>query len=128
MDKENAKCATAFLRRAVKWFAARKVRVERVLSDNAKCYHSRPFRELCQHLGIRQRFTKPYTPKTNGKAERFIQTTLRRWAYYRPYPTSAIRTAALSGWLKYYNQHRPHRALGMKPPLARIRDLHEQPA
>ncbi len=128
LDAENAKCATAFFRRAVKWFAAKRIQVERVLSDNAKCYRSTAFTALCRGLGIRQKFTRPYTPRTNGKAERFIQTTLRRWAYYGPYRTSAMRTAALPAWVKYYNLKRPHRALGRIPPIARLRESREQPA
>jgi transposase InsO family protein len=128
LSNENAQCATAFFRRALRWFATRGVQVERVLSDNAKCYHAKAFQALCQERGVRQKFTKPYTPKTNGKAERFIQTTLRRWAYRRPYRTSAMRQAALPAWVKYYNHERPHRSLDMKPPMDRIRETGEQRA
>ncbi len=98
------------------------------MTDNAKCYHAKAFQALCQERGVRQKFTKPYTPKTNGKAERFIQTTLRRWAYRRPYRTSAMRQAALPAWVKYYNHQRPHRSLGMVPPMDRIREAGEQRA
>jgi transposase InsO family protein len=122
LSNENAHCATAFFRRALRWFAAQGVQVERVLSDNAKCYQSKAFRALCVAQSVRQKFTRPYTPRTNGKAERFIQTTLRRWAYRRPYRTSALRQAALPAWVKYYNHRRPHRSLGMVPPMARIRE------
>jgi transposase InsO family protein len=85
------------------------------MTDNAKCYGSRSFRALCKERGVRQCFTRPYTPQTNGRAERFIQTLRRRWAYRRPYRTSALRTAALRPWIHEYNHQRPHRSLGMIP-------------
>ncbi len=128
LPKEDAASAVAFFRRALKRLAALGIRVERVLSDNAKCYDSNAFRALCQEHGVRQRFTRPYTPRTNGKAERFIQTLLRRWAYRRPYRTSALRTAALQPWVRLYNHQRPHRALGMNPPMQRLRETREQRA
>ena len=118
---EDAACATAFLRRALRRFEALGIRVQRVLSENAKCYASKPFTALCRERGVAQRFTRPYTPRTNGKAERFIQTLVRRWAYARPYRTSAIRQAALRPWITHYNHQRPHRALGMIPPIQRLR-------
>ena len=127
LPKEDAASAVAFFRRALQRFAALGIRVQRVLSDNAKCYGSHAFRALCQEHGVRQRFTRPYTPRTNGKAERFIQTLLRRWAYRRPYRTSALRTAALKPWVRSYNHQRPHRSLGMKPPMQRLREIREQP-
>ena len=127
LPKEDAASAVAFFRRALQRFAALGIRVQRVLSDNAKCYDSHAFRALCQEYGVRQRFTRPYTPRTNGKAERFIQTLVRRWAYRRPYRTSALRTAALKPWVRSYNHQRPHRSLGMKPPMQRLRDIREQP-
>jgi transposase InsO family protein len=126
LAREDAACATAFLHRALHWFESLGIRAERILSDNAKCYGSYAFRELCEGRGIRQIFTRPYTPRTNGKAERFIQTLLRRWAYRRPYRTSALRTAALRPWVTEYNHRRPHRALGMVPPIARLRTAREQ--
>ena len=126
LPEENAQYATAFLRRALRWFLRLGVAVERVLTDNAKCYGAKIFRALCLEHGVRQQFTRPYTPRTNGKAERFIQTLIRRWAYRRPYRTSALRSAALRPWLKEYNHRRPHRALGMRPPMARLRDAREQ--
>lgn len=128
LPSEDALHATAFLRRALGWFARQGIRVERVLTDNAKCYGSQLFHALCAEHQIRQLFTRPYRPRTNGKAERFIQTLTRRWAYARPYRTSAIRAAALPAWLRHYNQHRPHRALGMRSPIARLREYREQPA
>ena len=122
---ENGVCAASFLRRAVRWFEALGIRVERVLTDNAKAYSSRVFTAVCAQRGIRQSFTRPYTPRTNGKAERFIQTLTRRWAYGCPYRTSAYRTAALRPWITEYNHRRPHRALGMRPPMARLREARE---
>lgn len=118
---ENAECATRFFRRALRWFASLGVRCERVLSDNAKCYESTAFTDLCEEEGVRQRFTRPYTPRTNGKAERFIQTLKRRWAYRHAYRTSAQRAASLRPWVNHYNHQRPHRAIGKIPPIARLR-------
>lgn len=126
LASESAPCATKFLRHVIQRFGNLGIRIERVLTDNAKCYGSQPFRALCQAHGIRQVFTRPYTPRTNGKAERFIQTMTRRWAYRRPYRTSAHRTAALRPWLTAYNHDRPHRALGMRPPMARLREARQQ--
>jgi len=124
--KEDAPCATRFLRHVIQRFDSLGIRIERVLTDNARCYSSHAFRALCQQHGIRQVFTRPYTPRTNGKAERFIQTMTRRWAYRRPYRTSAHRAAALRPWLTAYNHQRPHRALGMRPPMARLREARQQ--
>jgi len=125
---ESASCATRFLGHLIQRFASLGIRIERVLTDNARCYSANSFRALCQAHGIRQVFTRPYTPRTNGKAERFIQTMTRRWAYRRPYRTSAHRTAALRPWLTAYNHVRPHRALGMRPPMARLREARQQRA
>ena len=118
---ENAICATRFFRRALRWFESLGVRCERVLTDNARCYASTAFTALCAEEGVSQRFTRPYTPRTNGKAERFIQTLKRRWAYRCAYRTSAIRAASLRPWVAHYNHHRPHRAIGRIPPIARLR-------
>lgn len=126
LPAENKEYATAFLRRALRRFNELGVEVKRVLTDNARCYSSKTFRALCAQHQVRQSFTRPYTPQTNGKAERFIQTMIRRWAYARPYQTSAMRTAALPAWIKDYNHRRPHRALGMRPPIARLRDARKQ--
>jgi transposase InsO family protein len=94
----------------------------RSLTDNAKCYESNAFTALCAEQGLRQSFTRPYTPKTNGKAERFIQTLERRWAYRYVFRTSAIRAVSLRPWVTRYNHQRPHRSLGKKPPMARLRE------
>jgi transposase InsO family protein len=112
--------AVPFLERAVGWFAAHGVRAERVMTDNGSAYLSRRFAQLCQRLGLRHLRTRPYTPRTNGKAERFIQTLLREWAYVRPYPTSRRREQALAPWLRYYNQRRPHTSLAYRAPLLRL--------
>jgi transposase len=129
LPAESGKYATAFFRRALRWFERLGIRCERLLTDNAKCYaESKAFRALCTEHGIVQRFTRPYTPKTNGKAERFIQTLKRRWAYRHPYRTSAIRAASLRPWLTHYNHQRPHRELGKKPPFARLREARQQRA
>lgn len=128
LPAENARCATAFLRRALRWFERLGIRCQRLLTDNAQCYGSRAFTALCRERGIRQAFTRPYTPRTNGKAERFIQTLKRRWAYRHAYRTSAIRAASLRPWVTHYNHKRPHRALGKKPPMARLRAARQQAA
>lgn len=125
---EDAACATRFFRRALRWFAGLGIRCRRVLSDNARCYTSKAFTALCLEEQVRQSFTKPYTPKTNGKAERFIQTLKRRWAYRYVFRTSAIRAASLRPWVTHYNHHRPHRSLGKKAPMARLREARQQAA
>ncbi len=118
---EDAVCATKFFRRALRWFESLGVRCERLLTDNAKCYDSSAFKALCAEKRVRQRFTRPYTPRTNGKAERFIQTLQRRWAYRTAFKTSAMRADSLRPWVAHYNHQRPHRALGKIPPIARLR-------
>ncbi len=129
LPSESGRYATAFLRRALRWFESLGISCQRVLTDNAKCYaESKAFRRLCAESGIRQSFTRPYTPKTNGKAERFIQTLKRRWAYRYTYRTSAIRAASLRPWVTHYNHQRPHRELGKKPPMARLRETRAQRA
>jgi transposase InsO family protein len=117
---ERGETVATFVRRACRWFARRGVRIQRVLSDNGSGYLSRVFAAACQALGIAQRRTRPYTPRTNGKAERFIQTLLREWAYARPYTSSLERQAALPGLLHYYNWHRPHGSLQGRPPISRV--------
>lgn len=117
---EKAVSAVAHLKAAVAWYAAMGVTVARVMTDNGSCYKSHAFRAACAELGLRHIRTKPYTPKTNGKAERFIQTALREWAYARAYQTSNDRAADLPVWTHLYNWHRPHSALKSKPPISRL--------
>jgi transposase InsO family protein len=118
---ERGDTTTAFLRRAVRWFRQQGIRAERVMSDNGSGYLARAFADSCRELGLRHLRTRPYTPRTNGKAERFIQTLLREWAYARPYRTSNQRAKRLAPWLRYYNRQRPHSALRGLPPHSRIR-------
>jgi transposase InsO family protein/transposase-like protein len=118
-------CA-GFLRRAVAWYADQGILVERVLSDNAKAYHSHPWQDTCAQLGIQRRYTRPYTPRTNGKAEALIKTMLREWAYRYPYPSSQHRARALAGWIRWYNRRRPHGSLQGKPPVSRVSHLRGQ--
>jgi transposase InsO family protein len=120
MKDERKKSAIAFLKAAVAYYEGLGVRVERVMTDNGSCYRSKAFGKACERLGLKHIFTKPYTPKTNGKAERFIQTSLREWAYARAYNTSQERTAELPKWLHRYNWHRPHGSIGSKPPISRL--------
>jgi transposase InsO family protein len=117
---ERKTSAIAFLQAAVSHYAALGVTIRRVLTDNGSAYRSRAFSRACQALGIKHRFTRPYRPQTNGKAERFIQTCLREWAYARSYSNSAERTTWLSAFLAYYNTRRPHSALNHQPPASRI--------
>jgi len=120
MSDERQASAVAFLEAAVTYYARLGIRIERVMTDNGSCYRSKAFRAACKRLGLRHIFTRPYTPKTNGKAERFIQTSLREWAYARAYNSSHERTAELLHWLHRYNWHRPHGSLGSKPPISRL--------
>jgi transposase InsO family protein len=124
LPDERGETAAAFLRRAVAWFASFGIAVERILSDNGACYRSAAHALACRQLDItRHLFTRPYRPRTNGKAERFIQTLVNRWAYGAIYGNSAERTAALPGWLTHYNFTRRHGSLSHKPPGARLREL-----
>jgi transposase InsO family protein len=123
---EKGATAAGFLRRAVAWLGSMGVTVERVLSDNGSCYRSRVHAIACRELGMRHLRTRPYRPRTNGKAERFIQTLTNRWAYGAIYGSSAERAAALPGWLDHYNFRRGHGSLGHRPPAARLAEL-EQP-
>jgi len=118
-DECGHSCAD-FLREAVAYYASLGVRIDRVMTDNGSGYVSKAFRQACVELGVRHLRTRPYTPKTNGKAERFVQTSLREWAYARPYESSAQREAALQPFLHRYNWHRPHSALNRQPPMSRI--------
>lgn len=118
-SESPAECV-AFLRRAVAWYAEQGINVERVLSDNGNGYRSFAWRDACLELGIARRYTRPRRPQTNGKAEALVKTLLREWAYRFAYPTSAHRARALPGYLRWYNRHRPHSALGGRPPISRV--------
>jgi transposase InsO family protein len=120
MKDERKESAVAFLKAAVAYYASLGVKIERVMTDNGSCYRSKAFARACKRLALKHIFTKPYTPKTNGKAERFIQTSLREWAYARAYNTSDERTAELPRWLHRYNWHRPHGSIGAQPPISRL--------
>ena len=118
-DQLAPTCA-AFLRRTLAWFAARGVVVRRVMSDNGNGYISRIFRATCAELQLRHLRTRAYTPRTNGKAERFIQTLLREWAYAEPYLSSRERRQKLRPYLQYYNRQRPHSSLAYQAPCSRL--------
>jgi len=118
---ERKDSAESFLREAVAYFARLGVSVQRVLTDNGPAFHSFAFGGACAELGIKQKFTRAYRPQTNGKAERFIQSALREWAYGRAYATSEARRAALPAWNHFYNWHRPHHGIGCLPPMSRIK-------
>ena len=120
MADQRKESAVAFLEAAVAYYAKLGIRIERVKTDNGSCYRSKTFRADCKRLGLRQLFTKPYTPRTNGKAERFIQTALREWAYARAYHSSDQRSAELIDWLHRYNWHRPHGSLKANTPISRL--------
>jgi transposase InsO family protein len=112
--------AIAALERTLAWSAARGVTIARVISDNGSAYCSRAFAAFCAARGLRHLRTRPYTPRTNGKAERFIQTLLREWAYAKPYATSARRRRALEPWVRYYSYRRRHAALSNLAPISRL--------
>ena len=123
LDDEKGATAAGFLGRAIAFFRRYGIQVERVLTDNGPCYRAIVHALACKRLGIRHLRTRPYRPRTNGKAERFIRTLIEGWAYGAVYRTSAERTAALAGWLGWYNRLRPHRSLGRKPPLSRLAEM-----
>jgi transposase InsO family protein len=123
LTDEKATTAAAFLRRAVAHFGERGIRVERVLTDNGACYRSIVHALACKTLGLKHLRTRPYRPRTNGKAERFIRTLLAGWAYGAVYGTSDQRQRALPAWLDFYNRRRPHSALNHQPPLQRLKAL-----
>lgn len=110
----------AFLQNALAFYAQHGIRIRALLTDNGSSYRSRQFRRACAELGIRHRFTRPYTPRTNGKAERFIQTALREWAYSRHWTNSEERDQHFLPWLQHYNFTRPHGSLGYAPPISRV--------
>jgi len=117
---EKKKSAVAFLNAAVGYYQSLGVRIERVMTDNGACYRAFDFRNACRDLCLRHIRTKPYTPKTNGKAERFIQTALREWVYAKAYTHSDRRTEELPSWLHRYNWHRPHGSLKAKTPISKL--------
>jgi transposase InsO family protein len=123
LGDEKATTAVGFLSRAIAFYAAHGVTVERVMTDNGSAYRSTIHTFACRALGVRHLRTRPYRPRTNGKAERFIRTLLAGWAYGAIYATSRERAAALDGWLWTYNHRRPHGALSHKPPIARLTEL-----
>jgi transposase InsO family protein len=123
LSDERKVTTTGFLLRALRWFRAQGIRVERVMTDNGSAYRSRRFTKALRLLAIRHIFTRPYTPKTNGKAERFIQTLMREWAYGVPYPSSQARDADLPRWLDWFNRSRPHSALNGLSPLEAVNNL-----
>jgi transposase InsO family protein len=123
LDDEKGPTAAGFLRRAVAFFRRYGIRVERVLTDNGSCYRAVAHALACRKLRIKHLRTRPYRPRTNGKAERFIRTLVDGWAYGAVYRSSAERTAALAGWLDWYNRLRPHRSLARKPPLSRLAEM-----
>jgi transposase InsO family protein len=120
---QDADSCVRFLERAAAWYRAHGVRLERVLTDNAKAYHSRSWLEATRRLAIERRYTRIYRPRTNGKAERLIQTLLTEWAYARRYPSSSARARALGGYLRWYNRRRPHSSLRARPPISRVSHL-----
>jgi transposase InsO family protein len=117
---EKADSAVPFLEAAVAYYKSLGIKVARVMTDNGPCYKSFAFRDACTELGIKHIRTRPYTPKTNGKAERFIQTALREWAYAQAYPTSDRRAEQLPIWLHRYNWHRPHGGIKSQTPISRL--------
>jgi len=120
LPDEEAESACAFLRAAVAYYAGLGVQIREILTDNGNCYRSRAFKATIAELALRHRFTRPYTPRTNGKAERFIQSALREWAYARAYRRSVHRSYELARWLHGYNWHRPHASLAGQPPVSRL--------
>jgi transposase InsO family protein len=122
-DDERKETAVAVLRRAVFWFLARGVVIEEVISDNGSCYRSQAWRDACRDLDIKPRRTRAYRPQTNGKIERFHRTLAAGWAYARLYTSESARRNALRAWIHHYNHHRPHTAIGNRPPISRLTNL-----
>ena len=120
MKTERGRCAVVFLKAAVAYYKGLGIAVLRVMTDNGSCYRSRAFAKACRRLKLKHIRTKPYTPRTNGKAERFIQTSLREWAYARAYLNSKQRARELPIFMHRYNWHRPHASIGRLPPINRI--------
>ena len=126
LPDEKRYTATRFMLRAVRAFRQRGVTVRRILTDNGSAYRSRAFRKACRWLAITAKRTRAYTPRTNGKAERLIQTLIRKWAYATSYADSAARHAALAPWLQFYNEERPHAGLNRHTPIQRLAQFAEQ--
>lgn len=122
LSADDAPACAAFLQRTLAWFRRRGVTVRRLLTDNAMAYKAHAVRAICQRWSVRHRYTRPYRPQTNGKAERLIQTLLREWAYRTPFRSSARRTAALRPYLRFYNHRRPHASLGRRSPWMRFQE------
>jgi transposase InsO family protein len=120
LPDEKKESAVTFIKAAIAYYKSLGITVARVMTDNGSCYLSKAFRDACRDLRLRHIRTRPYTPRTNGKAERFIQTALREWAYAQAYPTSDRRAEELPIWLHRYNWHRPHGSLESKPPISRL--------
>jgi transposase InsO family protein len=120
MPSEKQRSAIMFLKAALAYYESLGIKVERVMTDNGSCYRSFAFRRACKRIGLKHVRTKPYTPRTNGKAERFIQTSLREWAYAKAYRNSLQRKAELPTWLHRYNWHRPHAGIDDKVPISRL--------
>lgn len=119
LPDEKQDSVLLFLRQALAYYQRLGILFRAVLTDNGSAYRSKVFAAECRRLGLKHRFTRPYTPRTNGKAERFIQTALREWAYVRSYRNSDERSQSLCSWLHQYNWHRPHASLGLSPPISR---------
>jgi transposase InsO family protein len=117
---ETKESAIAFLRAAIAYYAGLGITMKRLLTDNGSAFRSKDFARACKALGIAHQFTRAYRPQTNGKAERFIQSALREWAYRWTYQNSAERTDALASWQHHYNWHRPHSGIGALPPMSRL--------
>jgi transposase InsO family protein len=122
-DDETRETAVSVLRNATAWFAARGIRIERVLSDNGACYRSKLWAAACADLGITHKRTRPYRPQTNGKIERFHRTLASEWAYKKFYPSDSARRSAYPAWLHEYNHHRPHTAIGNSAPITRLTNV-----
>ena len=127
LPDEKSTTATCFLIRAADWLGRHRVTVRRVMTDNGSCYRSYLFNTAVRSLGARQVRTRPYTPRTNGKAERFIQTSIKEWAYKRAYESSAERAEYLRPWIDEYNYRRPHSSLNSKPPITRLENCEQRP-
>jgi transposase InsO family protein len=122
LPDQKAETTIGFLHAAIQFFATHRIAIRALLTDNGSCYRSEQFRETCSRLHIKHHRTRPYTPRTNGKAERFIQTALREWAYSQHWPDSDQRDLKLQPWTDYYNHQRPHGSLNYKPPISRSGD------